>query len=278
MKSQASPTTNRETRATAAVNKLLELWESGDLPRYIERSTIRRQAGGVRPCDSWSLGNQLLMLLEGTDDARGFRQWLQAGRQVRKGEKAFFIFAPCTRKVTEPDPSTGQDTERTIVTGFRLVPVFPVESTEGDPLSIPDYAPVKLPPLLDVAAAWGIDVRYAPFTGAEYGYYQPSAQRIVLKTHDELTFFHELAHAAHDRIATLKPGQDAAQEIVAETAGAALCLLYGFEPGFQSVARRYVAAYAGLPQDQVSKAVFSCLSDIQKVLELILGKEESGSQ
>lgn len=54
-------------------------------------------------------------------------------------------------------------------------------------------------------------------------------------------------------------------------AGAALCLIYGFEPGFQPVARRYVAAYAGLPQSEVRNAVFSCLSEIQKVLELIIG-------
>jgi len=275
MKTQASPTTDRETRATAAINRLLQVWESGNLPGYIERSVIARQADdSPRPCDAWSIGNQILMLLEGTDDARGFRQWQDVGRRVRKGEKAFFIFAPCTRKVTESDTSTGQDAERTIVTGFRLVPVFAYESTEGDELAVPEYAPVQLPPLIEVAQRWGIDVSYSPFTGRDYGYYAPGAKRIVLKTHDELTFFHELAHAAHDRIATLKPGQDAAQEIVAETAGAALCLLYGFEPGFQTVARSYVASYANLPQSEVRKAVFSCLSDIQKVLELIFSERK----
>lgn len=62
----------------------------------------------------------------------------------------------------------------------------------------------------------------------------------------------------------LEAGSGCHPGIVAETAGAALCLLYGFEPGFQTVARRYVASYAGLPQDQVRKAVFSCLSDIHQ--------------
>jgi hypothetical protein len=88
------PSTDRESKATVAINQLLQVWESGDLPRHIERSTIRRQAGSIRACDSWSLGNQLLMLLAGTDDARGFRQWEQIGRRVHKGERGLLHLRP----------------------------------------------------------------------------------------------------------------------------------------------------------------------------------------
>ena len=57
--------------------------------------------------------------------------------------------------------------------------------------------------------------------------YIPAKNEIVL--YDEITFFHELAHAAHHRIRPLKSGQAPFQAIVAETCAAVLCLMYGCE-------------------------------------------------
>lgn len=57
-------------KANGAVEQLLELWESGQLPRLVEKSVIRRQSPvQPRPSDRWSLCNVILMLLQGTDDA-----------------------------------------------------------------------------------------------------------------------------------------------------------------------------------------------------------------
>jgi len=257
------------SKAAAAIKRLLEVWESGQMPDYVQRSVIRRQANS-RPSDSWSLGNQILMMLTGTQDARGFRQWEQAGRHVTKGAKAIFILAPSTHKVSKTDPATNEPAEALVITGFRGLPVFPVECTEGAPVKEPDYSPAQLPPLADLAEAWGLVVTYSPFSGLEYGSYSPTADRITLRTHEELTFFHELAHAAQKRLGTIKRGQVPSQEIVAETAAAALCLLYGFTPDYQSSARSYVAHYAGLAPDQACKAVMGALSEIQSVLDLIL--------
>lgn len=82
-------------------------------------------------------------------------------------------------------------------------------------------------------------------------------------------FFHELAHAAHHRIAPLRGGQDARQEIVAETAAAVLCLLYGFE-GYVAEAREYVAHYASEPPSLAVRGVMRHLAEIEQVLELIV--------
>jgi hypothetical protein len=60
------------TKVHDATTRLLALWESGELPAAIATLTIRRQ-GAPRPCDAWSLGNRLLVLMAGTVDARGFR-------------------------------------------------------------------------------------------------------------------------------------------------------------------------------------------------------------
>jgi len=215
--------------------------------------TIRRQAG-ERPSDSWSLGNRLLVLMADTEDARGFLQWEQAGRHVVKGARAVYILGPIARKVHGEDPATGEPTERTIIRGFKAIPVFRLEDTEGKALEVPDYAPPVLPPLAEVAEAWGIKVAYRPDRGGGYyGAYSPTAERIELVTHAEMTFFHELAHAAHRRLGGLtSAGQDPRQEIVAETSAAALCLMYGLQ-GYVAPAAQYVAGNAGVGADDAAR-------------------------
>ena len=45
---------------------------------------------------------------------------------------------------------------------------------------------------------------------------------------EESVFFHELAHAAHEKVkGTLKAGQDPLQEVVAELSAQALCRMVG---------------------------------------------------
>jgi len=130
-----------------ATQKLIELFKSGNLPPAIARTTIRAKAGHEVPSDSWSLGNRLLMLLAGTEDARGFKQWQKVGRKVKKGAKAFYILAP--RMVKTEDNTTGE--EKLVIAGFLSVPVFRYEHTEGEEIIYPDYSPPALPPLSDVA-------------------------------------------------------------------------------------------------------------------------------
>ena len=140
----------RHEAAEEALASVLELFESGELPEKIAQTVIAR-AEGTSPMVNWSLGNQLLVILAGSSDARGYRQWQEVGRHVRKGAKATYILAPSTRKIRETDAETGDETERTITVGFVGVPVFRVEDTEGAPLEIPDYGPAEFPPLFDVA-------------------------------------------------------------------------------------------------------------------------------
>lgn len=52
----------------------------------------------------------------------GFKQWLTAGRCVRKGERAIYILHPCMTK--------GEDGEESVAY-FREVPVFDVSQTDA---------------------------------------------------------------------------------------------------------------------------------------------------
>jgi antirestriction protein ArdC len=251
-----------------ATQKLIELFKSGNLPPAIARTTIRAKAGHEVPSDSWSLGNRLLMLLAGTEDARGFKQWQKVGRKVKKGAKAFYILAP--RMVKTEDNTTGE--EKLVIAGFLSVPVFRYEHTEGEEIIYPDYSPPALPPLSDVAEHYGIKVRYGAFSGRFYGAYTPSKDDILLCSHDEEVFFHELAHAVHNTIKPLKGGQDPYQEIVAETVAAVLCIMYGFEGSLYD-AKKYIEGYAR-GKDPL-RAIMRVLSDVENVLERIFEVKDS---
>ena len=71
------------------------------------------------PMAKWSPRNQGIVIASGSKDARGFRQWKAAGRKVRKGVKAIYIWLPCG----------GGEDEKT--TYFRAIPVFRLEDTEA---------------------------------------------------------------------------------------------------------------------------------------------------
>ncbi|KUK40537.1 MAG: hypothetical protein XD69_1409 [Clostridia bacterium 62_21] len=271
-------------RAREALHRLLKMFESGDLPEAIARSLIWPKDGAARPCDRWSLGNRLLMLAAGTEDARGYRQWQEVGRQVKKGAKAIYIFAPVTKKKTVKviDEETGEkrEEERIVVIGFRHVPVFRYEDTDGKPLPEPDYAPPEPPPLRDVARAFGVqEVRYEPARREGcYGFYAwTGGKRIVLHSHDVLTWFHELGHAVHHTFRPLKGGQVPEQEIVAEVFAATMCVLFGV-PGHLRAAWDYVKTYSSQDPQQALRAVFRVLADVEECLRRVfaVAGEERG--
>jgi Antirestriction protein len=261
--------TNQTEIIEKACRSLLRMFESGEMPEAVTRTFI--EAGKYeKPSNKWSLGNKLLMLAAGACDARGYDQWQKVGRNVRKGAKAFYIFGPSTRKLESENEETGEKEEKVIITGFHVIPVFRYEDTEGEELSEVNYAPKQLPPLYEVAERFGLSVLYSPKLDRAWGYYSPAQNKIVLHTQQEKTFFHELGHAAHAKFATLKTGQDAEQEIVAEFVACVLCNLYGIE-GFESHAYRYISGYAETENpSMVVQKIMKVLAEVEKCLKLIL--------
>jgi len=135
------------------------------------------------------------MFISGTGDARGFRQWKQVNRYVKKGAKSLTILAP---RLVKKQAEDGKDTEP-LVGWFFCCPVFRVEDTDGEPL---DYQNIELPelPLMEVAQGWGISVKAIPGNYRHYGYFSQDRKEIGLASEEESVFFHELAHYAHQRI------------------------------------------------------------------------------
>lgn len=209
------------------------------------------------------------MLIHETEDARGFRQWNEVRRLVKKGSKSFNILVPCFRK--EKGKKTDEDISR--LSGFTTANVFRVEDTEGETL---DYQRIKLPthPLMEKATEWGIQVKAVGGNIEHYGYYSPDKKLIALATEEESVFYHELCHVAHEKvIGNLKRKQDPLQEIVAELSAHVLCRIVGKDGNkYFGNSYRYIEGYAKEIQLSPYSAVMRVVSDVEKVLWLILNK------
>ena len=86
-------------KSEETAKRILSVFQSGSLPAALAPVFIHRRDNV--PCRAWSWSNQLLTALSGTADARGFRQWQEAGRSVRKGSKAFQILGPIMVRKSE---------------------------------------------------------------------------------------------------------------------------------------------------------------------------------
>lgn len=244
---------------------IIELFRSGNVPQAIAIATFPKFD---IPSNNWSLANRILMNLNGTEDARTYKQWQYAKRMVGKGQKAFHIFAPRKIKVTKEDED-GNKTDLYIVKGFLPIPVFRLEQTEGKDL---DYQKIELPsfPLIDKAKEWNIDVSAVGFNDNSYGYYSFDGQqeKIRLASPHEIVFFHELSHSSHRRVlGKLKNIQDPEQEIVAELSAQVIAQLVGTKiESSLGNSYEYISSYAKRIGKEVGIACLSVLSQVEKVL------------
>jgi hypothetical protein len=136
------------------------------------------------------------------------------------------ILVPITKRIEK-------DEEKQVVTvGFKAMPVFGLDQTDGEPLSTGDAAvDVWLAnlPLRQVATEWGVAID--AFNGhyfAPRGSFRPG--RIQLGVRSMATWCHELVHAADHRNGKLTEyGQHWRSETVAEFGGAVLLKMLGHD-------------------------------------------------
>ena len=247
------------------VSSIIASFERGDIPKAVAHSMF--PISNI-PSAKWSLLNRTLMFLSGTKDARGYRQWQQAGRYVKKGAKSFRILVP---RIVKTENEENGEVEH-FLRGFMCKPVFRVEDTEGEAL---DYENLELPdfPLIDKAEEWGISIKAIPGNYRYYGYYSSGRKEIALATPEESVFFHELAHAAHEKVnGSLKSGQDPIQEIVAELSAAALCRMVGKrQDNSLGNSYRYIQRYAADLNLTIHIACLKVMSETETVLKTIIG-------
>lgn len=250
-------------KALDELGNIVNLFSSQELPEMCKEVFIKN----VGPSRKWSLGNRLVMMIHGTADARGYRQWQESQRYVKKGAKALYILAPLIRHKKVVDKETGETDDLKFPVGFVGIPVFRYEDTEGKPVE--EYQPTKLPPLFDVAEKFGVKVEYGPTVLGEGGSYNLITNVSTLSKENPDTFFHELAHKAHSTFEELQPVQDPEQETVAQLSACVLAKLYGCDA--TNFSWNYIASYAEEKSPEaVGRLCMRVLSKVQKVIALIL--------
>ena len=259
-----------------SLDRLLDMFHDQKFPAEIGWQIIRRRRGDRQiPSDAWSPGNRWIMLASGTTIAMGFGQWHQFGRSVKPGSKAFYIFAPLSRKIHEDDDATEP---RTVITGFRLVPVFKLEDTVGRPLpELANLAPEVLPPLFGVAQKLGVSsIEFVPFNGRSLGSYQPGSKEIRLSETSALTFFHELMHHLDRQTEPIRPGRLCEAELIAELGASVLCAMQGIT-GFEASSYRYLQMYSeGKEPEAVLRSIMSVAARVETLVGIVLDAAEEG--
>ena len=226
-------------------DKILELFKTGNIPESI--ALLTNPKINV-PLNNWSLRNKLIALTYGTQDARGFNMWKTSNRHVKKGSKAFNILAPLIVK-EEDDIS-----EKNKLIGFKPVPVFKVEDTDG---AVLDYEKIEVPnfKFIEVAKRWGLRVEGIGFNSGYYGAYSSTEKKILMASPEEEVFFHELAHAAHDKLGLLKNRTKLQREIIAEFSGAVLVCLANKKTNRIGNTYAYLKSYCG--EKDINKEVLN---------------------
>lgn len=157
---------------------------------------------------AYSPRNCLLIAMQTNGTATyvaGYKKWQSLGRQVQKGSKAIFIFAPYTFKKKRKD-GTEEDG-----LGFFAMPVFDISSTkivmddapviglEQIDVPVENYATI-IQAIIDAAPC---PVSFEEFNGTANGYYSPSTNSITVRNSLSesmriKTLLHEIAHAYLD--------------------------------------------------------------------------------
>ena len=277
MKSNNSTKPKRAAIINNAINNMLHMFKSGNFPQSVAMSIISKHEGDTIPSDNWTLGNRLFMKMQGTEDARGFRQWQQVNRTVKKGAKSIHIFSPIMKKITEIDEETGEELQKAVIIGFSPLPVFRYEDTEGEPLKKYDYTPKTYPPFFDVAEKLGIEVTYKPLRSNYFGLYNSHFDKITLCSDSAITYYHELAHALDKR---LNPNFDKLskerKEIVAEFTGIVLCQLSGIS-GYEDQSYKYIREYCknDKTDEAILKSIMGVLADVEKIVDKVLSVSDN---
>jgi antirestriction protein ArdC len=188
-------------QAKQFVSKAIE-----QLSQALERGhseTLREYLAAMARFRRYSLHNIILIASRRRDATHvaGFQTWKQLGRFVKKGAKGILILAPILAKRENAETNSTEENEKGVV-GFRVVYVFDVADTDGQPL--PELGSAQGDPagftdrLNQFIAQRGIQLEYSDAIYPAQG--QCSPGKIVLlpgqiPAEEFATLAHETAHA-----------------------------------------------------------------------------------
>jgi antirestriction protein ArdC len=282
-------------KTKAILDGLVEKITSDTASEFVRERIELFSDGSNIPCHRWSMMNQFSVFLSGTHDARGIKQWNSAGRKVKKGAKALYIFVPMiypkkeksesddetnpkqSEDVTETDDDdkTENAAEKEPVRpriSYKEMPVFRVEDTEGKPLDYEERIKaldVESLPLIEVAKSLGVKVEAGLTDGGAAGWFQKSTKKIRLGSANPIVFLHELSHAIDDALPD-KSSSYAFNEVVAELSAAFLASLYGVKFDI-ALTQGYIKYWQG--KGHVAFMVMDALQRVEQIYKFIESKK-----
>jgi hypothetical protein len=133
MKKQFKSTTTNEVkdqrRADAkktvdeSITALVEEIKAGKSERYVKFLQFAAQFHKYSPANMWLIMGQCFLRDVHPSHVASYRAWQEQGYQVKKGEKALYVWAPRPYTKEVEDKKTHEKEEQSF-TGFVLVPVF----------------------------------------------------------------------------------------------------------------------------------------------------------
>ena len=224
---------------------------------------------------SYSFNNTLLIAMQGGQLVAGYNKWRDDfHRNVKKGEKAIKILAPAPFKAkkevqkldAQGRPVMGKDgkpvteVQEIQVPAFKIVSVFDVSQTEGEPL--PSIGVEELTGSVErygeffkaLEQTSPVPIGYEDIPSGSHGYYHLTEKRIAIQAGmSELqtlkTAIHEIAHSKLHAIDPEAPAIEQAdrpdsrtREVQAESVAYAVCQHYGLDTSDYSFG--YVAGWS----------------------------------
>ncbi len=224
---------------------------------------------------SYSFNNTLLIAMQGGQLVAGYNKWRDDfHRNVKRGEKGIKILAPAPYKVKKEVPKLDEqgqpvmdkdgkpltEIQETQVPAFKIVSVFDVSQTEGEPL--PSIGVDELAGNVEqyedffkaLEQTSPVPMAFEDIPGGSHGYYHLTEKRIAIQENmSELqtlkTAIHEIAHAKLHAIDPEAPVTEQAdrpdsrtREVQAESVAYAVCQHYGLDTSDYSFG--YVAGWS----------------------------------
>lgn len=218
-----------------------------------------------------------------------FKQWLEAGYPVRKGEKSVTGVFYKDLQIEETNDTTGEVAERRVGMA-RAFPLFNCAQVEGFPMPTETFMPTAFDPhprVEALIAASAVTISY----GGDRAFYNHLEDRVQIPEPArftgtetmtaaeafDATRLHELVHWSGakprlDREFGKRFGDKAYtfEELVAELGAAYLCAELGVTPIARPDHAQYLAGWLAVMKED-KKAIFTAASQAQRAASFLMG-------
>lgn len=284
------------------MNEIPQMLEEG-VHKVFESDNYKNYLNIMSKFHNYSINNTLLIARQNPDATlvAGFKSWEKNfGRHVKKGEKGIKILAPSPYKkkvlVELVDPVSREimldingnpvkEETEVNMTAYRIVSVFDVSQTEGNPL--PQIGVAELTGNVDeyelfveaLKQSTSVPISFENISGVAKGYYNPVTASIAVKagmpeSQTVKTMIHEIAHSIlHNDILDEAEKKDRqTKEVEAESVAYTVCQHFGIDTSDYSFG--YIASWSSSKETEelkqsletIQKTASGLINDIERIM------------